>query len=768
MAGVFLLQKGGGRLSDGSLIFDTKIDKEGFNNGINDIKKNLEKAQNQMIKEFEKTQNAMKKTEAEIDKVSASLNTMYQEAKSKYDGLPNNQRLIDAELAKNAEYQKSIQKVEELNSQYTAQEKQCKILKDNINELTEKKKQLNDVEDEAKHKMSNNKPIKDQVKEANTLEKAIKKLASRFKLLITAMIIRGAINAAKDGFNDLARYSKDFNGTMSQLQGTFLQARNSITTAFAPVLQALTPIITTVTNGIINLMNAIAQVNAVVFKNSTTFTKAKKVTTDYAKSLGNVSKEADKSFANFDEINQLTQKSGGDNGTPSAGEMFEEDTVDEGIVNIFDRVKEKMQEMQNDLELQRPLKNWLLDVDKVSASLKTLKNTVVGGLKEDFAVIGDTIQKLIEPIILTIADDILPIVTQVFDEVVKTVTVAFGVLNGVFQTIWEGGIKPALMLLVDIWTDVWDTIHNAWNTWGGPIFENIRTTISNLGETFQNVWDNLIGPVWQEFMDMVDSLWNEHLQPLLDNFLNFVGTVINEGLNILNDFLLPIFNFLVENLSPFIKLFIDNVINSVQIVAGTIADVINGVITRLTGIVTFISGVFTGDFQKAWDGIKLYFEGFWDGMVSIVKGAINLMINFANGLISAVRTALNYLIDAINKLSFDAPDWVEEKFGIESFGFNIKRIPEIKIPALATGTVVPANYGNFLAMLGDNKHETEVVSPLSTMKQALIEALQEYGGQNITIKFEESSIGDLVRLLKPYIDKENRRVGSSTRVGGAY
>lgn len=765
MAGVFLLQKGGGRLSDGSLIFDTKIDKEGFNNGINDIKKNLEKAQNQMIKEFEKTQNAMKKTEAEIDKVSASLNTMYQEAKSKYDGLPNNQRLIDAELEKNAEFQKSIQKVEELNSQYTAQEKQCKILKDNINELTEKKKQLNDVEDEAKHKMSNNKPIKDQVKEANTLEKAIKKLASRFKLLITAMIIRGAINAAKDGFNDLARYSKNFNVTMSQLQGTFLQARNSITTAFAPVLQALTPIITTVTNGIINLMNAIAQVNAVVFKNSTTFTKAKKVTTDYAKSLGNVSKEADKSFANFDEINQLTQKSGGDSGTPSAGEMFEEDTVDEGIVNIFDRVKEKMQEMQNDLELQRPLKNWLLDVDK---SLKTLKNTVVGGLKEDFAVIGDTIQKLIEPIILTIADDILPIVTQVFDEVVKTVTVAFGVLNGVFQTIWEGGIKPALMLLVDIWIGVWDTIHNAWDTWGGPIFENIRTTISNLGETFQNVWDKLIGPVWQEFMDMVDSLWNEHLQPLLDNFLNFVGTVINEGLNILNDFLLPIFNFLVENLSPFIKLFIDNVINSVQIVAGTIVDVINGVITRLTGIVTFISGVFTGDFQKAWDGIKLYFEGFWDGMVSIVKGAINLMINFANGLISAVRTALNYLIDAINKLSFDAPDWVEEKFGIESFGFNIKRIPEIKIPALATGTVVPANYGNFLAMLGDNKHETEVVSPLSTMKQALIEALQEYGGQNITIKFEESSIGDLVRLLKPYIDKENRRVGSSTRVGGAY
>ena len=70
-------------------------------------------------------------------------------------------------------------------------------------------------------------------------------------------------------------------------------------------------------------------------------------------------------------------------------------------------------------------------------------------------------------------------------------------------------------------------------------------------------------------------------------------------------------------------------------------------------------------------------------------------------------------------------------------------------------------------MLGDKTREAEVVSPLSTMKQALMEALAE-SGQNITIKFEETSIGDLVRLLKPYIDKENRRVGSSMRVGGAY
>ena len=49
------------------------------------------------------------------------------------------------------------------------------------------------------------------------------------------------------------------------------------------------------------------------------------------------------------------------------------------------------------------------------------------------------------------------------------------------------------------------------------------------------------------------------------------------------------------------------------------------------------------------------------------------------------------------------------------------------MPRLATGTVVPPRAGEFAAILGDNKHETEVVSPLSTMKQALKEALEETG-----------------------------------------
>ena len=60
--------------------------------------------------------------------------------------------------------------------------------------------------------------------------------------------------------------------------------------------------------------------------------------------------------------------------------------------------------------------------------------------------------------------------------------------------------------------------------------------------------------------------------------------------------------------------------------------------------------------------------------------------------------------------------------GMSKYGINIKT------PGYATGNVIPANNGNFLATLGDNKREPEVVSPLSTMKQAMKEAMKEMGG----------------------------------------
>lgn len=83
---------------------------------------------------------------------------------------------------------------------------------------------------------------------------------------------------------------------------------------------------------------------------------------------------------------------------------------------------------------------------------------------------------------------------------------------------------------------------------------------------------------------------------------------------------------------------------------------------------------------------------------------------------------------------------------------------------MASGTVVPRQSREFAAILGDNNRETEVVSPLSTMKQAMIEALSEsrFGGGNGDVYISaDGDMDALIRLLKFKIERENNRVGRS-------
>lgn len=153
------------------------------------------------------------------------------------------------------------------------------------------------------------------------------------------------------------------------------------------------------------------------------------------------------------------------------------------------------------------------------------------------------------------------------------------------------------------------------------------------------------------------------------------------------------------------------ILGAPALIAGVIAAVVAAIATAVIVI------------KEHWAAIK-------EGFKSVMNGLIGFVETFVNGFIRGI----NSVIDAANKLKFTVPDWVP-KIGGSSFGFNLKKVTEISLPRLATGTVVPPNR-EFMAILGDNKHETEVVSPLSTMKQAMLEAMQEsgFGGEiNITV-----------------------------------
>lgn len=170
--------------------------------------------------------------------------------------------------------------------------------------------------------------------------------------------------------------------------------------------------------------------------------------------------------------------------------------------------------------------------------------------------------------------------------------------------------------------------------------------------------------------------------------------------------------------------------------------------------------------SSAWTALGNTVKKIWDGIVGTIKTAVNSVISLVNGMISAVVGGVNAVIGVLNGFSFDVPEFAQGALGTAKIGFNIDPITAPQIPYLAQGAVIPANH-EFLAVLGDQTNGTNVEAPLETIQEALAEVLAAQGGQDITIRFA-GDLAQLVRLLNPYIDKENNRRGARLVSGGMY
>lgn len=157
-------------------------------------------------------------------------------------------------------------------------------------------------------------------------------------------------------------------------------------------------------------------------------------------------------------------------------------------------------------------------------------------------------------------------------------------------------------------------------------------------------------------------------------------------------------------------------------------DVIRDVKQIFNGFNDFISGVFSGNWQKAWTGIKSIFVGVFRGLADIAKTPINAIIGGFNSVLGTV----NGLINKVNNIRFKitVPDWIPG-IGGNWWGFNGFSIPTIgTIPMLANGGFVKANTPQ-LAMIGDNRHQGEIVSPEDKLQEmALKAAALAAGGAN--------------------------------------
>ncbi len=368
----------------------------------------------------------------------------------------------------------------------------------------------------------------------------------------------------------------------------------------------------------------------------------------------------------------------------------------------------------------------------------------------------------------TFSSAIFPVFASLGAELIKTFSTVFSVLQGLFGRVWKEGILPFLQNLSKYWNDVWQSLKAVWDAHGQPIFDGIRTAFQAVGEFLKTTWETLIKPIWDQFMANIDWLWTNHLKPLWDRILEFVASLVENTLKIFNEVIMPIIEKVADYLYPQIVFVVNLIQNIVAVAAGVITDIINSIIQVLEGVVDFLTGVFTLNWEQAFKGLEKITHGFLNGFIGLAEGAVNLIISLVNGLVRAVCAGVNAVISALNSLlSFDVPDWVPI-WGGKSWSINLPsvsapQIPKLTIPRLATGTVIPPNK-EFLAVLGDQKQGTNIEAPLETIKQAFREALAESGGSSrqttVVLQVGRRELG---RTIVELGREEEQRVGMRIR-----
>ena len=499
-------------------------------------------------------------------------------------------------------------------------------------------------------------------------------------------------------------------------------------------------------------------------------------------------KEQKKSIASFDEINKLTGNSasgsGGGTGGAAGGGLSKietitsndivESTAESKILKLIDRLKdafspledsfkksfayisegvEKLtnvfRDMWNDIKsLGPPLYDWFNNefMDFLNQFILTAGN-VVGGLLDSAAmVLSDIWNIVIFPTLTKWAVDILPLLTNIATQVLSVGDVLFENVKAVFDMIWQDAIAPAMQIIQDIWNDVWNSIIKFWNTWGAPIFGQIKAAISDTTSVFVNIWNTILKPVLTTLGNTFTELWTLHLKPLLDNFLNFVGTLIEGALRIYNEFILPLVDWFVNTFGPPISAAFQAVIDIFGRVVGAIADGVSQILEWLTSVIEFVVNVFTIDWNEAWDGISEAFSNIWDGFVQTIKDALNIGISLVNKCIDWIN---EHLVIRIPKVTIPFLG----TFG----GQEIRPFTIPNIPYLAQGAVIPPNR-EFLAVLGDQKQGNNIEAPESLIRRIVREETANLGGgeQTVILQLDRDQLGKVVYKLNK---AETRRIG---------
>lgn len=519
------------------------------------------------------------------------------------------------------------------------------------------------------------------------------KILSRLKSLAksTASMLDKAFTV--DSLEDYQRIAnlcgEELANSLLQLQLGFTGLQNAVISAAAPIAQVFVPVISAAVDALTGLADSIGYVlRALIFgqEEADAFSSA-------LKGVSSAGTTVKRTLAGFDQINRLGSGS-------ASGGIFSTSTL-KPLTGQWKKLTAQL------LELFEPLQK--IDLTPAAASLKKLKDALQPITRTLFAGLEWAWYNLFVPLANWTVEKLLPVFLD-------TLAAALQALGRIIEE-----LKPAF-----IW--LWENCLQPLARWAGDqvitYLEGViaqLTGVSDWANTNQGPVERIIATV-KELMGWITQVAAKTMSWAAVN--DTASSAIARVLGSVLGFQTPL----------------SGVASSVGVLTDTMKK-----LAEAFGLVDSASGTTWGALQQIWQNAWAWLkEKVADPAYAGVRDTINGVIALINGLLRGVTAALNYLSRSMNKVGFELPDWVP-LVGGKSISFGLKEFTAPQIPYLAQGAVLPANKP-FMAVLGDQKHGTNIEAPLATIQEAVAAVMEDMIASNLA--GHEATVSVLREILQ--------------------
>ena len=272
----------------------------------------------------------------------------------------------------------------------------------------------------------------------------------------------------------------------------------------------------------------------------------------------------------------------------------------------------------------------------------------------------------------------------VFDSFIGALQNVGTFITGLFQ---DGGVAAAMAPLRDAITGMFGD--NAGTAFDGLV-QILQSVMGVVGQvvTFANT---TVKPIIQEIFNFItQTVVPIILQiftaaaPIISGIITNFGTAVMTVSQIIGTAIqtvLPIVKNIISVIMSIASVVVPAVLAGIEVLSAGIVPIIQGIQTAFQGIIDFVTGVFTGNWQQAWQGVQDIFKGVFEALAGLIKTPIN-----------AVISLINKAISGINGLGLTIPDWVPV-IGGKDFSISIPEIPMLAKGGFTNGPSIAGEAG---------------------------------------------------------------------------